>query len=57
MQRDMGMGLSCYIVTLPRTKGRPAEIGIFDPAPLDAVGTVAEQDQYHQEWVASTPET
>ena len=54
MQRDMALGRSCYVVSMPRTKQLAAVVGVLDPAPLDTIGTVADQDQFHREWLASS---
>jgi hypothetical protein len=53
MQRDMGQGLACYVLSLPRTKIRPPEAGTFDAATPDVIGTVADQEAFHGAWVAS----
>jgi hypothetical protein len=53
MQRDMGMGLTAYVLTVPRTEQRPPVVGIFDAAETDTVATVADQEAFYQEWLAS----
>jgi hypothetical protein len=53
MQRDMGMGLRAYILTIPRTANRPEEVSIRDPAPDELLGTVAEQEQFFRDWLES----
>jgi hypothetical protein len=56
VQRDMGMGLSAYILALPRTAARPEEIDIFEPAQPSAIGTVAEQEKFFEAWRDSPAE-
>ncbi|MBJ7609333.1 MAG: hypothetical protein JF887_07860 [Candidatus Dormibacteraeota bacterium] len=56
VQRDMGQGLNCYILTLPRSARRPDQIGIFEPAACELIGTVTEQRAYFDTWLASTRE-
>jgi hypothetical protein len=51
MQRDMGEGRLVYLLTEGQT-GRPPQVRTLEPAPLDAVGTVDEQDQQHATWLA-----
>lgn len=53
MQRDMGMGLRAYVLTIPRTPARPQEVDIFASAPRDLLGTVAEQEQFFRAWLES----
>jgi hypothetical protein len=50
MQRDMGEGLVTYLCELGRP-GRPETVGTLDAAPLSAVGTVAQQDEFHARWL------
>lgn len=50
MQRDMGEGRTVYVLSLPRTEGRPPSAPTLDPAPLDEVGTTGEQDAFQQQW-------
>ena len=57
MQRDMGEGLVCYLLSLPRQAGRPQTVSIFGSAPVDSVGTVAEQEVHYQRWAASSVAT
>lgn len=54
MQRDMGEGLVCYLLSLPRQATRPQQVSIFGSAPVDAVGTVAEQEDHYQRWCTSS---
>ena len=51
MQRDMGEGRTTYLTELG-SHGRPATVQTLDPAPLDSVGTLIEQDNFHGEWLA-----
>ena len=53
MQRDMGQGLICYVLSFPRTKIRHPVLGTFDAASPDVIGTVADQEAFHKAWVAS----
>lgn len=52
-QRDMGQGLRCYVLSTPRTAHRPSDLGIFDEASPELVGTVAEQEASFNAWAAS----
>ena len=56
MQRDMGDGRSVYILTLPRTPGRPPSAPTLDPASLDEVGTTADQDAFQRRWMPTSKE-
>lgn len=51
MQRDMGLGRMTYLCELGDFGGMPT-VGTLDPAPLAEVGTVADQDEFHAEWLA-----
>jgi hypothetical protein len=51
MQRDMGEGRTTYLTELG-SHDRPATVQTLDPAPLDSVGTLVEQDDFHGEWLA-----
>jgi hypothetical protein len=53
MQRDMGCGLSTYLLTLPRSPGRPPHVPTLSPVELALVGTVEEQDAFHANWLKS----
>jgi hypothetical protein len=55
MQGDMGQGLVCYILPLPRQTGRPDQVSVFAPAPAGLVGTSAEQAEHFQRWRAVQP--
>jgi hypothetical protein len=44
MQRDMGEGKTVYLCSLDR-RGRPPVARTLDPAPLDEVATISEQDE------------
>lgn len=49
MARDMGMGLSVYVLSAkPRLRRRLPLIGTFEAAPKGFVGTVADQDAYFE---------
>ena len=56
MQRDMGVGRSVYILSLPRSPERPPSAQTLDPAPLDEVGTTADQDEFQRLWMPSSNE-
>jgi hypothetical protein len=53
MQRDMGSGLSTYLLTLPRTPHRPPQVPTLTAVDLALVGTVEEQDAFHANWLGS----
>ena len=53
MARDMGGARAIYELTIGKA-GRPPLVGLFEPAPAAKVGTVAEQDAYHQRWIATS---
>lgn len=52
MARDMGGARLVYELTIGQA-GRPALVGLFEPAPAAKVGTVADQDTYYQQWLTS----
>ena len=52
MAREMGGARAVYELTIGEA-GRPPLLGLFEPAPTAKVGTVAEQDAYHQRWIAT----
>jgi hypothetical protein len=52
MQRDMGEGKTVYLCAL-NLNARPPVARTLDPAPLDEVATVSEQDEFHRRWLAS----
>jgi len=53
MSRSMGGGRKAYVIR----KGHPARMAslldIFDPADIDSVVSVCEQQAFHEEWFAS----
>lgn len=51
MQADMGEGKVVYLCELGKP-GRPSSVRTLEPAPLDEVGSVAEQDEFHAAWLA-----
>lgn len=51
MLADMGEGRSVYALE-PGLTERPRLLRTLDPAPLDAVGSVADQDAFKQQWLA-----
>ena len=53
MQRDMGEGLVCYLLPLPRQARRPQQVSIFGVALVEHVGTLAEQEDHYQRWLVS----
>jgi len=53
MQRDMGQGLTAYILSLPRTAKRPPVVEIFEPTDPELVGTVVEQEESFRAWSKS----
>jgi hypothetical protein len=52
MARDMGGGFKAYFLTM----GKPSQISdlvdIFEPAPVKAIGSVEEQREFAQRWIA-----
>jgi hypothetical protein len=50
MQRDMGAGLSAYLLSA-KGEGRKPEQSIFDYAPPETIGTVGEQQKYAESWL------
>jgi len=52
MARDMGGARSIYALAIGQA-GRPALVGLFEPAPPEKVATVADQDAFYQRWLAS----
>jgi hypothetical protein len=54
MQRDMGSGHSVYLLNLdpPVARLRPPEVRTLKAAPLDEVGSLAEQDEFQRQWLA-----
>ena len=51
MQADMGEGKLVYLCEMG-ARGRPPSVGTLDAAPLDSVGSVAEQNEFHTAWIA-----
>ena len=53
MQRDMGSGHRVYLLNLdpPVARLRPPEARTLTPAPLDEVGSLAEQDEFQRQWL------
>lgn len=51
MQRDMGAGLRAYLLS-SRNRNRLIQRLIFDDAPKDTIGTVDEQQEYAENWLA-----
>jgi hypothetical protein len=52
MQRDMGEGRVVYLLVAGQA-GRPVQVDTLGPARIHDVGTVAEQDAYHAQWLAT----
>jgi hypothetical protein len=51
MARDMGGGKEAYILHMSR-RAQPSDlVSIFDPAPVETVGTVDEQEAYAHRWM------
>ena len=50
MARDMAGGNKVYELVIGKA-GRPPLVGLLEPASLDKVGTVAEQDAYFRQWM------
>jgi len=53
MSRDMSGGRKAYVTSLGRPALRTALLDIFDSADYELVGSVAEQQMFHEKWVAS----
>lgn len=51
MQCDMGEGRVTYLLQLG-TRARPGTVRTLDPARLDALGTVAQQDAFQIKWLS-----
>jgi hypothetical protein len=51
MARDMGGGAKAYILQVGRRAQRSDLVSIFDPAPVETVGTVDEQEAYAHRWM------
>lgn len=52
MQADMGDGRAVYLCEMG-SSGRPPSAQTLDPAPLEVVGSVADQDGFHAAWLRS----
>jgi hypothetical protein len=52
MQRDMGEGVTTYLLRLGEHQEPPESVRTLDPAPAADVTTVAEQLAFHEEWLA-----
>jgi hypothetical protein len=55
MAADMGRGMMVYRIKRGRVVARRDLVGIFDPAPVDEIGTVGEQAAYRQQWLGGSP--
>jgi hypothetical protein len=53
MTRDMGAGLTAYVLTVGRHPTQDDVVEIFDPAEHSSVGTVAEQEHHFDDWQSS----
>lgn len=53
MARSMGVGNMAYLLSYPGTELKPIR-SIYDYAPRDTVGTVEEQEAWHEAWVKRT---
>jgi len=56
MQCDMGEGRVTYLLRLG-VEGRPETVRTLGAAPLDAVGSIAEQDAFYARWLSERPTT
>jgi hypothetical protein len=52
MQADMGEGRVMYLLVMGES-GRPEQVPTLDPAPLDQVASVDEQDRTNDAWYSS----
>jgi hypothetical protein len=50
-QCDMDEGRSTYLCQRGRRE-RPEAVRTLDPAPLESVGSVGQQDDFHARWLA-----
>jgi hypothetical protein len=53
MAADMGRGMFVYRIEHGRVAEQRDLVDVFDPAPVDEIGTVAEQEAYRDRWLAS----
>ncbi|MCY6493925.1 hypothetical protein [Leptolyngbya sp. GGD] len=51
--RNMSGGRVLFIYTLGQYPTRSNEVRIFDPAPPEKVGSLEEQQRYHDDWLKS----
>jgi hypothetical protein len=52
MQRDMGEGRYVYLLK-PGQTGRPEQVDTLGTAPIELIGSVAEQEAHHAHWLKS----
>jgi hypothetical protein len=55
MVRDMGAGLSAYILELGKHGTRPASVRIFEPADESEIALVDEQRAFYESWLRELP--
>jgi hypothetical protein len=56
MQRDMGAGLTIYLLSSAPKGSRPDTVGLLDPTDASAVATVERQDDYYRRWLEQPAE-
>ena len=52
MQRDMGEGRYVYLLE-PGQKGRPEQVDTLGTAPIEFIGSVAEQETHYAHWLST----
>lgn len=57
MQRQATKGRRAYVLTLPRTKGRPQVVDIFERADGADIATVDDQLEWFKRWSSSPLES
>jgi len=50
MARDMSSGLKAYSLELGKKTSIEQLVEIFDPAPVEAVGLIVEQNEFFEKW-------
>lgn len=55
MARDMGAGLSAYLLELGKHGSRPPSVRIFEPADEAEIALVDEQRAFYESWLRELP--
>jgi hypothetical protein len=53
LNREMGGAQKVQIRVMGRAAMKSDQVGIFDPAPIDSIGSVDQQNGYYREWLNS----